>query len=196
MPSPTSTSTSYTVLTQRQQYTPCHLRLPDEPTPTAGVIFQEAHYSFFRVLPTLDRAKQLVDRLMERGNRSILTTTPKGYALWVYEAKAQCHSKRDGLRKTSHASGFQDAAAGGSEVQILRSERLYQSCKIQVPDLDKPLTGIVYNQQVHSLLRIVRDEAQATELADKLVHKGNKALITASAYGYSVWVLEPEGRSV
>jgi hypothetical protein len=193
MPSPTSTD--YTVLTQRQQYTPCHLRLPDEPTPMAGICFQDYYYSFFKVVPTLDRAQQLVDRLVERGNRSIITTTPKGYVLWVYEAKAEQHSSRDGLRKTSHVSGFQGEMTA-SQVQILRSERFYQSCKIQVPDLDKPLTGITYNQQVYSLLRIVRDEAQATELAEKLERKGNKALITASAYGYSVWVLEPEGRSV
>ncbi len=167
----------------------------------AGVCFQEDYYSFFKVVPTLDRAKQLADRLSERENRSIITTTPKGYVLWVYEAKAIRHSHRDGARKLSHASGFQASDSHTTpstthEIQILRSERAYQSCKIQVPDLDKPLTGISYNQQFYSLLRIVRDEAQATELSEKLERKGNKALITASAYGYSVWVLEPEGRSV
>ncbi len=163
----------------------------------AGVCFQEDYYSFFKVVPTLDRAKQLADRLAERDNRSIITTTPKGYVLWVYEAKAMRHSSRDGVRKLSRVSGFQAVdPATTHEVQILRSERDYQSCKIQVPDLDKPLTGITYNQQFYSLLRIVRDEAQATELSEKLERKGNQALITASAYGYSVWVLEPEGRSV
>jgi hypothetical protein len=196
MPS-TTLSTPYIVLTQRQQYVPCHLRLPEEPIPMAGVSFQEDYYSFFKVVPTLDRAKQLVDRLAERDNRSIITTTPKGYVLWVYEAKAILHSNREAVRKTAHASGFQmDGSTGTSEVQILRSERDYQSCKIQVPDLDKPLTGITYNQQFYSLLRIVRDESQAAELSEKLERKGNKALITVSAYGYSVWVLEPEGRSV
>lgn len=197
MPSPTSVLTSYTVLTQRQQYSPCHIQLPEEPIPVAGMCFQEDYYSFFKVVPTLDRAKQLADRLSERENRSVITTTPKGYVLWVYEAEAIRHSHRAGTRKSSHASGFQKAEVSTtSEIQILRSERAYQSCKIQVPDLDKPLTGITYNQQFYSLLRIVRDEAQATELAEKLERKGNKALITASAYGYSVWVLEPEARSV
>lgn len=163
----------------------------------AGVCFQEDYYSFFKVVPTLDRAKQLADRLTERDNRSIITTTPKGYVLWVYEAKATPHSPRDGVRKLSHASGFHAAEPSANrEVQILRSERDYRSCKIQVPDLDKPLTGIAYNQKFYSLLRIVRDEAQSAELAEKLERKGNQALITASAYGYSVWVLEPEGRSV
>jgi hypothetical protein len=161
----------------------------------AGICFQDSYYSFFKVVTTLDRAKQLVNRLVERGNRSVVTTTPKGYVLWVYEAKAQCHSNRDGLRKTSHMSGFH-VEMTERQAQILRSERDYQACKIQVPDLDKPLTGIICNQKVYSLLRIVRDEAQATELAEKLEGKGNKALITASAYGYSVWVLEPEGRAV
>jgi hypothetical protein len=196
MPS-TTVSTSYTVLTQRQQYMPCHLRLPEEAIPMAGVCFQENYYSFFKVVPTLERAKQLVDRLSERDNRSIITTTPKGYVLWVYEAKAIRHSNREAVHKTSHANGFQmSELAPSREVSILRSEREYQSCQIQVPDLDKPLTGITYDQQFYSLLRMVRDEAQATELSEKLERKGNKTVLTVSAYGYSVWVLEPEGRSV
>jgi hypothetical protein len=191
--SPNSTATQYILLTQRQQYKPCHLRLPDEPVPMAGVTFQEEFYSFFKVVTTLERAHQFVDRLAERGNRAIITTTPKGFVLWVYEAKAQQHSDRGSVKTKTPRSGF---IAGKHEIQILRSERMYKSCKIRVPDLDKPLTGLIYEQKLYSLLRIVRDESQATELAEKLERKGNLALITASAYGYSVWVLEPEGRSV
>lgn len=160
----------------------------------AGVSFQEEFYSFFKVVPTLDRAQQLVDRLADRGHRSIITTPPKGYVIWVYEAKAECHSTHFQQRKSS-AGGFK--AVGQSQVrplEILRSERDYQSCKIQVPDLDKPLTGIQYQQRLYSLLRMVRDESTATELAEKLDRKGNHAVITISAYGYSVWVLEPDGQ--
>ncbi len=163
----------------------------------AGICFQEEYYSFFRVAPTLDRAKELANRLSGR-NRSIITATPKGYVLWVYEAEAVRHSHRDRVRTSSHGNGFHGAepSTASKSVQILRSERDYQTCKIQVPDLDKPLTGITYDRQFYSLLRIVRDESQATELAEKLERKGTKALITSSAYGHSVWVLEPEGRSV
>jgi hypothetical protein len=79
---------------------------------------------------------------------------------------------------------------------VLTSDRDYSPCQIRVPDLDKPLTGILYKNQLYSLLRIVRDEKQAQELSQRLYKKGNRCLISSSAYGYSVWVLEPDGQKL
>ncbi len=174
------------VLTQSTEYERCHLSLPDEAAPIAGIRFKGDYYSFFKVVTTLDRANQLVDRLNDRGNRTVMTTIPKGFCIWVYEAMAKASSKRKATAST----------AATRSIRILKSDGDYRPCQILVPDLDKPLTGIAYNDQFHSLLRIVRDEAQAMELAQKLERKGNSTVITVSAYGYSVWVFEPEARSI
>ena len=183
-------TTDRIILTQPMQYDRCHLSLPDEAAPIAGIGFNGDYYSFFKVVTTLDRANQLVDRLNDRGNRAVVTTIPKGFCIWVYEAMAKASSKS---RATASAASSTTATRS---IRILKSDGDYRPCQILVPDLDKPLTGIAYNGQFHSLLRIVRDEAQAMELAQKLERKGNTTVITVSAYGYSVWVFEPEARSI
>lgn len=181
-----ATMTDRIMLTQQMEYERCHLSLPDEDTPIAGISFKGNYYSFFKVVTTLERANQLVDRLVSRGSRAVVTRIPKGFCIWVHEATAKVRS-----RKTKTVS-----TKPPQSIRILKSDRDYRPCQILVPDLDKPLTGIAYNEQFHSLLRIVRDEAQAIELAQKLERKGNSTIITVSTYGYSVWVFEPEARSV
>lgn len=180
------TMTDRIILTQQTEYERCHLSLPDEDTPIAGIKFKGDYYSFFKVVVTLDRANQLVDRLVNKGSRAVVTSIPKGFCIWVYEATAKASSRKKGTTSTKPPQA----------IRILKSDRDYRPCQILVPDLDKPLTGIAYNEQFHSLLRMVRDEAQAMELAQKLERKGNSTIITVSAYGYSVWVLEPEARSI
>ena len=180
------TMTDRIILTQSTEYERCHLILPDERTPIAGISFKGDYYSFLKVVSTLDRANQLVDRLVSRGSRAVITTIPKGFCIWVYEAMAKGKSRKKSTVSTTPSFS----------IRILKSDRDYRPCQILVPDLDKPLTGIAYNEQLHSLLRIVRDEAQAIELAQKLERRGNSTVITISAYGYSVWVFEPEARAV
>ncbi len=185
--SPTmSTMTDRIILTQQTEYERCHLSLPDEAAPIAGIRFRGDYYSFFKVVSTENRANQLVDRLVSKGRRTVVTSIPKGYCIWIHEATAQIKGK-------SRATAL---ATPPRSIRILKSDRDYRPCQILVPDLDKPLTGINYNEQLYSLLRIVRDETQATELAQKLERKGSSTVITISTYGYSVWVFEPEARSV
>ena len=180
------TMTDCIILTQPTEYERCHLSLPDEATPIAGINFKGDYYSFFKVVVTLDRANQLVDRLVSRGSRAVVTSIPKGFCIWVHEATAKARSRKKETVSTKPPQS----------IRILKSDRDYRPCQIVVPDLDKPLTGIAYNEQFHSLLRMVRDEAQAIELAQKLERKGNSTIITISAYGYSVWVFEPEARLI
>ena len=63
------TMTDRIILTQSTEYERCHLILPDEATPIAGISFKGDYYSFFKVVPTLERTNQLVDRLVSRGSR-------------------------------------------------------------------------------------------------------------------------------
>ena len=184
------TMTDRIILTQQMEYERCHLSLPDEATPIAGINFKGDYYSFFKVVPTLDRTNQLVDRLVSRGSRAVVTTIPKGFCIWVYEEMAKARPKAKAKAKTTAS------ATTPRSIRILKSDRDYRPCQILVPDLDKPLTGIAYNEQFHSLLRIVRDEAQAIELAQKLERNGSSTVITISTYGYSVWVFEPEAQSI
>jgi hypothetical protein len=125
-----------------------------------------------------------------------VTTIPKGYALWIYEPEAILHNLRHKTINRSLSPMEKTIGTLENPVEVLTSDRDYNPCQIQVPDLDKPLTGITYRGSLYSLLRIVRDEKQAQDLSQRLYKKGNRCLISSSPYGYSVWVLEPDGRKL
>lgn len=195
MPSSTSPSV-LNLLSDRQQYQHCHLLIADEENPSAGLNVNGEYYVFFRVVQDLTRGRQLTERLAKGNHKTVVTRIPKGYAIWVHEPSACLHSRR--VPKDRSVVGVQGTVAPPTSppFEQLTSERDYSPCKIQVPDLDKPLTGIRYRSNLYSLLRIVRDEAHAINLAQRLHQKGNQALISSTAYGYSIWVLEPDGTAV
>ena len=191
---PTTLPASYRLLRDRKAYHRCHILLTDEETPTAAIDVDGNYYSFFRVVNEPDRVAQLIDRLTRKSNAQVVVTEiPKGYALWVHEPDARLHSLR---HKTPVRNSKSLASSTEQASELWNSDREYLPCQIQVPDLDKPLTGINDDGKLYSLLRIVRDEKQARELSQRLHKKGNRCLISSSAYGYSVWVLEPDGRAI
>ncbi|OLP17570.1 hypothetical protein BST81_14675 [Leptolyngbya sp. 'hensonii'] len=72
----------------------CHIRLLDVPRPMGAIYYRKQFYSFVKIFPAMDAAMRGAQRLISRGNSVILTTTPKGIALWVLEPEAQLVSNR------------------------------------------------------------------------------------------------------
>ncbi|OUC15095.1 MAG: hypothetical protein B0A82_08765 [Alkalinema sp. CACIAM 70d] len=175
------------LLTNRQQYRNCYITLVDEAKPIAAIEYQDAYFSFFKTVADRARADQLVAKLLTKGNSLVMVEIPRGVSLWIYEPEAQPL-----LRQPKR--GRQPASS--VPIPVLSFQGNHQPCQIQVPDLDKPLTGLVYANQYYSLLRVVRDMGQAQSLAQRLITRGNQALITESSYGYSVWVWEPDAKVI
>lgn len=174
----------------------CHIALPGEDNPMAAIRFENRYYSFFKVISDRERVKAIVERLLEKGHTVVLVQIPTGHSLWVLESEARPSSSMAQVKAATKVAATKVAAKNVPDNVVLRSEAEYQPCQIQVPDLDKPLAGIRYQQQFYSLLRILRDARQAEELVDRLSQKGNRTVVTCNSYGYSVWVLELEAQAV
>lgn len=67
----------------------CHIRLPDTPKPTSAIYYESRYYSFVKLFPTVETARQKAALMTQRGHLVLLTRVPKGLVLWVYEADAQ-----------------------------------------------------------------------------------------------------------
>ena len=78
---------NYKIL-ERNQYRACHVRVPDLKKRIAAINVNGNYYSFFKVFPDPDKAKEVVVQLSERGDLLAITQTPKGYAIWVFEPEA------------------------------------------------------------------------------------------------------------
>ena len=158
-------------LISRPNYRSCHIRAAGESL--AAICVDRAYYSFFKVADALTTAK-LIDRLQQRGDRVVLTQTPKGYAIWVLEPDAQPLQKA-----ASHP--------------ILTAAHQYRPCQIRVPDLDQNLEAIEFQKRYYSLFRLVENFQQALPLIDKLRDRGDQIVITQTETGYSLWILEADG---
>jgi hypothetical protein len=67
----------------------CHIYLPDTPKPVSAICYNNLLYSYVKLCPNLEAAQRAAGRLMERGNRVVLTQVPKGLVLWVLEVDAK-----------------------------------------------------------------------------------------------------------
>jgi hypothetical protein len=61
----------------------CHVVLPDNPEPVSAIVFEQQFYAYVRFFPTAEAAQRGASRMVERGNRVVLTRIPKGLVLWV-----------------------------------------------------------------------------------------------------------------
>lgn len=68
----------------------------------------------------------------------------------------------------------------------------FQTCHIQVPELDKPLAAIcVKGTQFFSFFRLMPDLEAAQVIAGRLLNRGDHVVITPTAkQNYAVWVQE------
>ncbi|MBW4518324.1 MAG: hypothetical protein KME16_01140 [Scytolyngbya sp. HA4215-MV1] len=71
----------------------CHIWLPDTPRPVSAVFYSGQFYGYVKFFPTLESAKKGAGRLVERGNKVILTQASKGLVLWVLEQDARLVTK-------------------------------------------------------------------------------------------------------
>jgi hypothetical protein len=183
-------SPSIKILRSRSQYRSCHIRVPDSEQCLAAICLDQSYYSFFKFEKDQNRASQVAGRLNHRGDVSIITETPKGYAIWILETEAKLAQS---LRAKYSVTDPPERSPQQQSYSILTSRSQYRPCHIRVPDLEKPLAAIAFNGNYYSLFKVVEDVQQAKQIIAKLSHRGDSTVITKSLKGYGLWVLEPEG---
>jgi hypothetical protein len=76
------------VLESRNQYQPCHVRVPDLDKRLAAVQVGGRYYSLLKVAKDEEHAVEIAARLINRGNEAIVIKNVKGYTIWVLEPEA------------------------------------------------------------------------------------------------------------
>jgi hypothetical protein len=181
---PNATPTNTIVLNRRSQYSHCHIQVPNEAKPIAGIEVNGLYYSFTRCLPDGRKAQEIADRLISKGRTVVVTKIPRGYAIWTGEPGAISQPR---LAKRPAAHGF---------CKMLAAQGEYQPCQIQVPDLDKSLSAIMVKAAYYALQVTESNQNHAFEIGSRLSQRGDNVMITQHSYGYSIWVHEPEAVQV
>ncbi|MBE9102410.1 hypothetical protein IQ267_23500 [filamentous cyanobacterium LEGE 07170] len=171
------------VLESRDRYRPCHVVLSDTGERMPAIQFDGNYYSFFRSVAEKQRALELGYKLQSRGHSAVVTKTPKGFVVWVFEATAILAKPRANVTKS---------AKPDTPYRILTSPSDYQPCQIMVPDLDKRLSAVQYNSKLYSLFKTVDTLQQASQIIKRLSYRGDETIILQTKDGFSLFILEPE----
>lgn len=173
-------SPSY-ILADRQQYTTCHVKVPDLEQRLSAIQLGERFYSFFQVAPEARKAIALLTKLVYRNEAVVLTRMPRGYGIWVEEPDASRVGTPAATVKKQTASCL-----------VLVNQYPHQRCRIQVPDLPQSVDAIAVDQNFYSVFKTEIPAEQALEIIAKLLQRGDKALLLGDRHGYSVGIYEPE----
>ncbi|WP_199296218.1 hypothetical protein [Trichocoleus sp. FACHB-591] len=178
------------ILESRTQYQPCHIRVPDLDARVAAIRVNGKFYSLLKLVKERQQALEIANRLANKGEEAVITATIKGDAIWVLEREAYLDlPAQTDLAPTAQATGIKTSSA---TAKVLESRNKYRPCHIRVPDLEHRLSAIAVEGQYYSFFKVVKDRAQALEVAARLSRRGDQTVITSSVKGDVVWVLEPD----
>jgi hypothetical protein len=178
------------LLFDRDLYTPCHIRVPDTDHRLSAIYVDNQFYSFFKLIPEARKALEVLMRLGKRDHAAALTRTRRGYAIWAHETGAR-------YAPPARQPGYGIRAVFGPEACLMVSDRsAYQPCRLQVPDVAKPLNAVLYNNRYYSIFKQETDAARVLDIAAKLARRGDETLLVIDQPNYAVALLEPNGRLI
>ncbi|MBD2463219.1 hypothetical protein H6G89_19480 [Oscillatoria sp. FACHB-1407] len=77
------------ILVSRQQYQQVDICVPDLDQPLQAIAIDNHYYSIFRVESDVQRLIELVGKITQRGDETIVTRVEKGYCICILEPEAQ-----------------------------------------------------------------------------------------------------------
>jgi hypothetical protein len=181
------------ILTDRDRYFSCHVRLPDEERPVPAIGVSNKFYSYFKFVRTAAEALKLLGKLSLRNNALAITSlanTAQGYGIWVVEPQAiDLNPDQNQL----HPAKTQKPP---TEFKYFPLERECELIDIRVPDLYETIPAIVDAGKYYSLFKIEDQAVDVLQLAAKLTERDDEVAIAQLEEGYAVCVLEPEANPI
>lgn len=194
------------VLISRSAYTTCHIQTADCEFRVPAIQVDGLYYSFFRVEHLEDDAIEVLKKLHARGDMSLVTVIPKGYAIWILETGAIAISAPQtpdihpsdhlDVRQHPHYPEFEQLQNGQHPYQILTSRRQYAMVKAHIGGIDRPVSVVSFEGKYYSLVKTVRDIKQTAQIVKKISNRGSNTVVTRMPQGYGIWILEKNAKPI
>jgi hypothetical protein len=78
----------YRIVESRNQYKPCHIRVPDVEQRLVAIKLDDQYYSFFAVTQDKPNIVKMIAKTKLTVEQIVITPTVKGYIVWVLESQA------------------------------------------------------------------------------------------------------------
>lgn len=174
------------LLAQRDDYTTCHVFVPEDGHRLPAIALDGNFYSFFRSLHDPDKVLSILQKLSAKGEPTVMTPTQRGYAIWVYEPSAVLTSPQ-GKSPRNLPPSF-----GPANCWIISDRQPgYRTCTLDVPDLPDPVPGLANGQKLFSLYRREKDADITLKLGSRLSQRGDEIVILVAQQTYALCIYEP-----
>ncbi|WP_052049902.1 hypothetical protein [Leptolyngbya sp. KIOST-1] len=178
------------LLFDRDLYTPCHIRVPDADHRLSALYVDNQFYSFLKIVPEAHKALDVVMRLGKRDHTAAITLTRRGYAVWAHEPGAR-------YAPPTRKPGYGIRPVFGPQPCLMVADaNAYQTCRLQVPDINKPLMALTYNNRYYSFFKQDTDAAKVLDIAAKLARRGDETLLVIESSTFTLALLETNGRLI
>ncbi|MGF1458426.1 MAG: hypothetical protein ACFBSG_05305 [Leptolyngbyaceae cyanobacterium] len=174
------------LLGQREDYTTCHILLPEEGERLPAIALDGHFYSFFRSLDDPQKILRILLKLSAKGERTVMTPNKRGYAIWVHEPTAVLATSK------GKASRQLPSSFGPANCWIISDRQPgYRLCTLNVPDLPDAVPGLAQGQKLFSLYRREQDADNTLKLGSRLSQRGDEIVIVISNNNYGLCIYEP-----
>jgi hypothetical protein len=178
------------LLFDRDLYTACHIQVPDTDRRLSALYVDSQFYSFLKIVPEAQKVIDVVLRLNKRDSSVAVTQTGRGYAIWAQEPNARYAPP---TRKPGYGMR---PVFGPKDCLIVADKNAYQTCRLQVPDVTKPLMGLIYDNRHYSYFKQDANASKLLDIAAKLARRGDETLLVVEPNQFTLALLEPKGRLV
>lgn len=174
------------LLAQRDDYTTCHIFLPEDGHRSPAIALDGNFYSFFRSLDNPVKILSILQKLSAKGEPTVMTPTKRGYAIWVYEPSAILAAPSGQAPRTLPPS------FGPANCWIINEQQPgYRICNLDVPDLPDAVPGLANGQKLFSLYRREKDADITLKLGSRLSQRGDEIVILVTGQAYAICLYEP-----
>lgn len=174
------------LLAQRDDYTTCHIHVPEDEHRLPAIALDGNFYSFFRTLDDAAKTLSILLKLSAKGDQVVMTPTRRGYAIWVYEPTGILASPK-GKTPRSIPPSF-----GPANCWVISDRQSgYRTCSLKVPDLPDTVPGLANGQKLFSLYRRERDADTTLKLGARLSQRGDEIVILSAEGVYAICIYEP-----
>lgn len=174
------------LLAQRDDYTTCHIFMPEDGHRSPAIALDGNFYSFFRSIEDPAKTLRILQRLASKGELPVMTPTRRGYAIWVNEPSAVLAAPNGQTPRVLPPS------LGPANCWIISDRQPgYRTCTLDVPDLPNSVPGLANGQKLFSLYRREKDAENTLKLGSRLSQRGDEIVILVSEQTYAICLYEP-----
>jgi hypothetical protein len=187
-----ATPAPFYILISRDQYSSCHVSVPEMEKPLAAIEIGDTHYSFFTAVADSKRVLGIAIKLSYMGDAIAITKIAKGYAVWVLEPDTRLLRFQNSGGQPFNPKPRRSPTP--TVCRVLLSPQQYRPLNIWVPDLDQPLSAIEFEGKYYSIFRVEADVTKLLEIAAKIMQRGDEIVMTKTEQGqFAICIWEPEG---